>query len=147
MPGRRSKMLIGRGKGRYMKMSRGPPLYVCEYPQGFFLFSPIFSDFFLIFGKFLTDRGTLCPRLPPATLLVLKFHFCIYMSVRPEGPKIIENRTAVKSGQRNDLLFNLRLLELKFYQILSLRTELFPDFEALKCRFSKSLCFPVAVGS
>ena len=57
-------------------------------------------------------------------------------------------RTAAKFGVlKKWFLTNLRLLELKFDQILGLRTELFPDFEALKCKFSKILGFQENVGS
>ena len=41
---------------------------------------------------------------------------------------------------------NLRLLKLKFDQILGLRTELFP-IEALKCKLKKKVCFYVNVRS
>ena len=44
---------------------------------------------------------------------------------------------------RTDFLSNLRLLELKFDKMLGFRTELFPNFEALKCEFSKNLWFQV----
>ena len=41
-------------------------------------------------------------------------------------------------GSLTDLLYNLRLLELKFDQIAGLRIELYPHFETLKCKFSKN---------
>ena len=71
---------------------------------------------------------------------VLNFHFG--MSVLLERPKIGAQKTDCHQiWGLTELIFfpYLRLLELKFDQILGVRTEHFPDFETLKCNFSKRL--------
>ena len=54
---------------------------------------------------------------------VLNFHFG--MSVQPEN-RGLENGLPLNLGSKELILSNLRLLELKFYQILGLRTDFPP---------------------
>ena len=74
---------------------------------------------------------------------VLNFSFLICVC----GPKGKKKKTSAKFGVLTDFLSNLRLLKLKLDLMLGIRTELFFNFEPLKCKFSRNLWFQANVGS
>ena len=81
----------------------------------------------------------------------LNFSFLICVC-GPKGKKKKQNKTTTKKisakfGVLTDFLSNLRLLKLKLDLMLGIRTELFFNFEPLKCKFSRNLWFQANVGS
>ena len=75
-------------------------------------------------------------------VLTFFFDMCVWPRQR-----VKKKKTSAKFGVLTDFLSNLRLLKLKVDLMLGIRTELFLNFEPLKCKFSRNLWFQANVGS
>ena len=73
----------------------------------------------------------------------LFWYVCVAQRVKKKKKK----KPSAKFGVLTDFLSNLRLLKLKVDLMLGIRTELFLNFEPLKCKFSRNLWFQANVGS
>ena len=94
-------------------------------------------------GEGLRIRIQRRPSRPGGTQL----SFWYECAARRAENRLRERTVAKLRVLKNWFLSNLRLSELKFDLILGLRTELFPDFETLKCEFSENWWFQSNIGS
>ena len=84
----------------------------------------------------------------PNTRPLLNFLFwyvCVAQRVKKKKKK--KNFCQIRGLKELIFLSNLRLLKLKLDLMLGIRTELFFNFEPLKCKFSRNLSFQANVGS